>query len=184
MAAAGFLKSVYLRYLSKPAHQRQLFSLIKRNSIHRIVELGIGDGQRAVRMIEMAQRYHDSEINYAGIDLFEARSEPQPGLPLKQAYKQLRATGAKVQLIPGDPYSSLARAANSLGDTQLLIIAAGEQDESLERAWFYVPRMLAPEAIVLVESVGDENAKAKYQRLSRVEIERLAGAKQQRKRAA
>ena len=184
MAAAGFLKSVYLRYLSKPAGERKLLSLIKRHKLHRIVELGIGNGQRAVRMIELAQRYHDSEIHYAGIDMFEARSEPQPGLPLKQAYKQLRATGAKVQLIPGDPFSSLARSANSLSDTQLLILAASEQGESLERAWFYVPRMLAPQAIVLVQRAGDDPARARYEQLSRIEIERLAGATQQRKRAA
>ena len=184
MPAAGLLKSFYLRYLSKPACDRSVYTLIRRHRIRNIVELGVGHGQRAANMIALAQRYHDSEVRYAGIDLFEARSDAASGLSLKQAYKQLRATGAKVQLVPGDPFSSLARTANNLTGTELLLVSADQDAASLERAWFYVPRMLAEHAVVLVECPADNRAKHTFQRMSRIEIERLAGAKQQRQRAA
>mgnify|MGYP002625009669 CR=1 FL=1 len=184
MAAAGFFKSLRLRYFAKPAYDRRLYSLIRRHKIGQIVELGVAQGQRSIRMIELAQRYHEGEVRYTGIDLFEARQDDAPGLSLKQAYTRMRATGAKVQLIPGDPFSSLARSANSLTGTQLLLISADQDAASLDRAWFYVPRMLADGAHVLVEHLGDDPAKAKYELLSRDRIDVLAGANQQRRRAA
>ena len=181
--AAGFLKSTYLRYFAKPVHDRRLFSLIHRHQIDSIVELGVGTGVRAVRMIELAQR-HAAEVRYAGIDLFEARPDAEQGMSLKQAYKTLRATGAKVQLVPGDPFSSLARAANSLMGTQLLLISADQDEQSLERAWFYIPRILAPQPLVLIERKGVDQAKPKYEQLTPAEIDALAGSNQQRRRAA
>lgn len=184
MAAAGLLKSVYLSYFAKPAQDRQLFALIRRHKIGSIVELGVGAGVRAIRMIEMAQRHCTSEIRYTGIDLFEARANAEQGLSLKQAYKSLRATGAKVQLVPGDPFSSLARTANSLTGTQLLLISADQDEESLGRAWFYIPRMLTEQPLVLVERSSESGAKSKYNRLTQSDIDTLSGANQQHRRAA
>ena len=184
MAAAGFFKSVYLRYFAKPTCERKLFSLIRRHAIGSIVELGVATGDRSIRMIELAQRYHGPDVRFTGVDMFEARDDMSSGLPLKQAYTKLRATGAKVQLIPGDPFSALARTANGLTGTQLLLISADQDEQSLERAWFYVPRMLAEDAIVLVEQLGEGESAARHDLLSTDEIEALSGAGQQRKRAA
>jgi hypothetical protein len=118
----------------------------------RIVELGIGDGARARRMIAAALRWHSpSEIHYSGIDLFEARPRCRPGMTLKQAHQFLCQTGVRLRLLPGDPYSALARQANTLGGTDLVVIASDVDLESLARAWFYLPRMLHPESLVLCE---------------------------------
>jgi len=184
VAAAGFLKSVYLRFLAKPAADRKLFSLIRRGKIQRIVELGVGDGTRAMRMIEMAQRYQAAVVHYAGIDLFEAREDPATGLSLKQAYKRLRHTGAKVQLIPGDPYSGLARTANALVGTQLLVVSADQDPASLARAWFYVPRMLTEQSHVYLARRSEDATRVNVERITRAEIEALAGPPARARRAA
>ena len=84
--------------------------------------------------------------DYTAIDQFESRGESQPRLSLKEAFHVLRPTGVKLQLVPGDPLSALSRIANSLAGTDLLLIAADQDRQSLAQAWKYVPRMLAPGA--------------------------------------
>lgn len=182
MAAAGFFQSVIFRYFARPAHQRTLFRAIRKHKIGQIVELGVGTGVRAHRLIALAQRYGQGEVRYAGIDLFEARDPSQPGMTLKQAHSQFKATGAKVQVAPGDPYSALARVANSLTGTRLLVIAADQDAAALERAWFYVPRMLTSDALVFVELRTAKGAV--YQRLSHDEVSAKSQATQRNRRAA
>jgi hypothetical protein len=67
---------------------------------------------------------------------------------LKEAYRLLKATGAQVQLIPGDPGSALPRSANALGQMDLVTISADYDAESFAGGWFYLPRLLAPGARV------------------------------------
>lgn len=182
MAAAGFLQSAVLRYFAQPAHERVLYRAIGKHKIGQIVELGVGSGVRAQRLIAMAQRASPGEVRYAGIDLFEARDTDQPGLTLKEAHRRLRSTGAKVQAVPGDPYSALARVANSLTGTRLLIVAADQDAAALERAWFYVPRMLTSDACVFVETASPRGML--YQRVSLAEVEQKSHAMQRQRRAA
>ena len=184
MSAAGFFKSVYLQYLSKPPEYRKVYAAIRRRKPRSIVELGVGDGTRAQRIIAMAQRYHEGEVRYTGVDLFEARDDAQTGLPLKSAYKLLRSTGAKVQLVPGDPFSALARTANSLTGTELLIISSDQDVQSLERAWFYVPRMITESSLTFIESDAGDDAAKSTTRLSLADVQARSGQPAQARRAA
>ncbi len=108
----------------------------------------MGDASRALRMIGVAGRYHPTEeLRYVGVDLFEARTaKAGPRVSLKDAHCLLRGTGIRCHLVPGDPLQALARSANSLPGNELVLISAADDAESLERAWFYLPRMLAPDA--------------------------------------
>ncbi len=183
MNDTSFLKFAYLTLLSKPAHERTLYKSIRRASPLSIVELGIGVGTRAIRMIGVAKRYRpDDQIRYTGIDLFEARPNPATGLALKEAHKQLKATGAKVQVVPGDPLSALARSANGLQQTDLLLISADQDSTSLENAWFYIPRMLHDKSIVLIED--DSNGESRYRSLSIEQVDALASSGASTRRAA
>ncbi|MEX0819245.1 MAG: hypothetical protein WD070_06620, partial [Pirellulaceae bacterium] len=151
MKKTSFLKFAYLTLLSTPSHERALYQQIRRSTPLSIVEVGMGLGVRASRMIAVAARYRpDDQIRYTGIDLFEARTELGTGLPLKEAHKRLKATGANVRVIPGDPLSALARTANGLQSTDLLVIAADQDERSLANAWFYIPRMLHDDSLVLI----------------------------------
>jgi len=172
------LRAFYLSQLSSPPADRLVYQAIARYRPGRIVEIGLGTGQRAVRMIEAASTYvSPGEIHYTGMDLFEARdSLDGPGLPLKLAHRMLKRTGATVRLVPGDAFSALARAANTLAGTELLVIAGGGEPQTLKRAWFFVPRMLTERTLVLLGCGGLSEESARFRRVGRAEIERLAEA--------
>ena len=171
MSAVSSLRYLYLAYLSKPKAQRPLYRLIRRHRPRKIVEIGIGDGQRSGRLIGVAQRYARGEsVQYTGIDVFEAAASRT--LSLKEAYRRLRATAANIRLEPGDPHWALARAANSLTGTDLLVISSQVDAQSLAAAWFYVPRMLHSDSVVLLEEAADDGPVLRA--LSQVEIAQLA----------
>ena len=153
MSVPKQIKLIYKAYLSHPASDRLVFKTIRRLRARRIVECGIGTTQRARQIIETAQIVSPNDnIYFTGIDLFEARTAADgPGVSLKLAHRQLSATGAKIQLIPGDPLSAFAQAANSLSNTDLLIISARQNPSKMAEVWFYVPRILHEGSVVLEE---------------------------------
>jgi hypothetical protein len=152
VAAANWFRYAQLAHLSRPKANRQLYRLVKRDCICRIVEVGISDLSRAVAMIEVAQRFAgDKKVWYTGIDLFDARQPGSAALPMKQTYRTLRATDANVRLVPGTPASSLAAAANAHQNTDLVLIGPHVKETDLDGAWFYVPRMLNETSTVLTE---------------------------------
>lgn len=184
MLTASRLKYLYLAYFSKPACDRILYRAMARQKVQRILEIGLGDASRAQRLIAVAQRYTSGEpVRFTAIDLFEARPTGVPGLALKDAHKLLKATGAQVQLIPGDPASALARSANALQNTDLILISAQHDEAHLAGAWFYLPRMLHASSAVYVESKQGEPALPVLTRLSASEIETRANAGRRRRAA-
>jgi hypothetical protein len=159
-----------LAYLSQPASDRVLYRAIRKWKVRRIMEIGIGDLRRGQKMVRLAQRYHPgAEVRYVGVDLFEARDRAESaGLSLKQAYRMLRATGARVHLIPSDAIQSLVRSANALPGNELVIVAADQAAGQLAQAWFYIPRMLAPSA--LLYSADVVGAKFAWRKMSVAEL--------------
>lgn len=152
MAAASWFRYTYLAYFAHSKSNRQLYRLVKRNEVCRIVEIGISDLPRAVALIEVAQRYAgEKKVWYTGIDWFEARPGNQPALTLKDAYRVLRATEANVRLVPGAPAPSLASAANAHQNTDLILLGPDVSETDLHGAWYYVPRMLNENSTILSE---------------------------------
>ena len=172
MSAANLRQACYLLWFCRPSSDRQLFRAIKRQAPVRIVEFGVGDGTRAKRMLQLAQRFQSAPIQYAGIDLFEAdESRPYLRISLKQAYRDLLQLGVRPRLIPGDLVSAVTRSANALGDTDLLVVDGMHADADLAGIWYFVPRMLSPQALV-----ARYTAKNSLEFLSKADVERLAGS--------
>jgi hypothetical protein len=172
------LQLLYLFYLSKPAANRPLYQVIYRHRAQKIVELSVGDGRRARQMIEVAQRRAvlPTDVHYVGLDLFEGRSESSlPGGSLKEVHQLLRGTGARVQLVPGNPPDALIRLANSLGKIDVLIVPAELDSLSFARLWFFVPRMLHEQSRVFVQRIRNK-AETVLTMKPREEIDRLAAA--------
>lgn len=165
------LATAYLCWFSNPKADRELYRAIRRNRVRQIVELGIDSIERTQRMIRLASRLSPEgagSIKYASVDLFDARGAAQQALRLKDAHRMLVSTGASVRLIPGDVLSGLARGANQLNDTDLLIVSSTWAPELLERAWHYVPRMLASSPQIYAAT--DDG----FRSVGREEIERRA----------
>jgi hypothetical protein len=174
------IRGFYLAHFSKPVHQRELLKTLAKQRFHRLVEIGVGDAQRSLRLIEMASLYWPADqITYAGIDLFEARGATG-GMSLKQAHCLLKPTGAQIRLIPGDPLSALSRTANSLGGSQLVVISADQDATSLGAAWFFVPRILGPGATVFAEMPATGEEPTRYRRIEATEIQQLASRRHRR----
>jgi hypothetical protein len=156
---ASSLQYLFLSRFSRPRHERCLYRALRRLRARSIVEIGMGEARRALRMLSVAMRYRPHErLSYAGIDLFEARPADSPGLRLKDAHKRLIATGVQLRLVPGDPFAALARCANSLANTDLVVISADHDPAALEPAWFYIPRMLHERSLILLEEQSGEES--------------------------
>lgn len=184
MAIISRLKLFYFSYLSNPPTDRVIYRTIHRQRVRRIVELGIGCGQRAKRMIEVASlTTPPREILFTGMDLFEDRPDANgPRVPLRAAYRMLRGTGARVRLVPGHPLEGLARTANDLGQIDLLIMSPGLDPRQLARAWLFVPRLLHERSQVFVEHLLPDG-KTKLQRVAGSEIRTMAAAAMRRRAA-
>ncbi len=181
----NYFRSAYLCYFSQPATQRWLLRAIRKHRCRRIVELGMGTGVRACLMVEQARLAARQPPHYTGVDLFESRpASTCAGLSLREAHRRLKATGAHVKFIPGDPLAALSRAANDLVGTDLLVISADQDAQSLEAAWYYVPRLLHDRSLVVIEAAGEATGQTILRPLDRAEIDRLATAAASRRRAA
>jgi hypothetical protein len=114
-------------------------------------------------------------VGYTGVDLFEARgSEGEPAITLRSIYQTLRTTGARIRLLPGDPMSAMARAANSMGKVDLVVASSTVERDSLARAWFYVPRILKEDSLVVWEQSGGPAGATGFRLLSAKHVEELA----------
>ena len=175
----------YLTYLSRPAGDRLIYRAIARNRAKRVLEIGIGSAARACRMVETMRRTNHGEVvRYCGIDLFElSHGQNSTGLSLKATHCKLKPTGARVRLVPGDPYSALAAMANTIGVCDVIVVAAGHDADSLARAWFYVPRLLHSTTKVFAGQI-DGGKTPIFELLSHDEIRRRAQAGMPRRTAA
>jgi hypothetical protein len=176
------LAYAYWAWFGKPAGDRRLYRLMRRERPVRIVEIGLGSLPRSIRLIRISQRFSpDSVIEYTGVDLFEARTEGVERFSIKEAHREFKATSARIRLAPGTPDRVLATWANSLAQTDLLLIGRDVAEETLAGAWFYVPRMLHEGSLVLRESTA--RGACAWSPLTPVEIASRATAKLVRKAA-
>ncbi|MGH7192630.1 MAG: class I SAM-dependent methyltransferase [Candidatus Saccharimonadales bacterium] len=180
----NWLRSAHMVYVASPAGERVVYREIQRRQTRKILEVGVGGGRRTLRMIEAAMRGAAGRVCYAGVDLFEMRSPSDDRLTLKQAHALLKPSGARVRLIPGDPFTALARMANEIGPCDLIVIAGDQPEESLERAWFYVPRLLHAGTVVFSHGPGAADSAGGFAMVSHEEIRCWAARSGARRRAA
>ncbi|MGO9107637.1 MAG: hypothetical protein ACLP9L_00255 [Thermoguttaceae bacterium] len=175
MAGLSHLRLFYLLHLSKPASDRLVFREIRRLKARKVVELGLGTGQRAVHIIEVLREFHEaSDIHYTGVDLFEGRTAADgPGISLREAHRLLKATGARIQLVPGTAGEALSRIANGVSQVDALLISGRISPEQLPPAWFFLPRMIHAQTQVYQETLSAGGGTA-MRLLEAQEVEQLA----------
>lgn len=150
MAVGDLFRYAVRAFFSKPTPERQLLRLAKQHTIRRVVEVGVESVDSTAQLLDVLVKQAKGEpVKYTALDLFDARPQGAPTTPLVGVYRRLVSTGARVRLTPGDLAASLAAEANSLADTDLLLLSREASDEALAFAWFYVPRMCHPGTLVL-----------------------------------
>jgi hypothetical protein len=158
MAVGDLFRYAARAFFSKaaPTPEKELLRIAKQHTIRRIVEVGIDSVDSTAQLLEaLVKQAKDAPIKYTALDLFDARPDGAPSTPLVGVYRRFIATGAKVRLTPGDLAPSLCAEANSLADTDLLLLSREASDEALAHAWFYVPRMCHPGTLVLRRTDGE-----------------------------
>jgi len=173
VSAASGLRAFWLCWFSRPKPDRAIFRLIQKRKPRKLMLLGLGDARRALRMISLAQRYQPADaIHFAAIDRFDSRPLEVPHFTLKAAHKLLRPTRSRINLIPGDPLEGLVRAASALHSFDLVVISADQDAASMGKSWFYVQRLLAPQAVVLREQPSGD--RLLLTTVSQIELQRWA----------
>lgn len=177
MAVSGFLKYARLAFFSKESSDRQLFRLVKKQQTRRIVELGISSLERTAEILKLAASTSPSaKIQYSGFDAFEERPTAFEPLSLIETHRTLAKSETAYRLTPGLPSEGLPGMANSLPDTDLLLISDLVSDAQLEPIWFYLPRMCHPGTLVLRKSLqqSDSDEGLEWQTLALTEVDRRA----------
>jgi hypothetical protein len=181
--AATFWQSLWWSYFASLPEDRICYRTIQKHKVASILEIGIEDGVRAERMIQMAIRNAGPRVvSYVGIDLFEAHPDSDgDSLTLKQAHQQFTALGARVKLVPGEAFPALDRIANSLKDIDLVVVGWDHDPTSLEKCWNLMPRFMNERTIVLRQ--GGENENYQFQTLTLADIQELAATHSAKTRA-
>jgi hypothetical protein len=164
----SLLKRLYLKHLAKPATERPLFCAIANGSVRQIVEIGIGDCSRALRLIRLSMQCHGQAMTYCGIDQFEA-AKGKAAIKYKDAHCKLNVANCKVKLVPGEPSIAIASCANSFTNSDLIIVSNQFEANALASMWMYIPRMLSEHAHLYMQA-----ADGTFQAASRQKIQVLA----------
>jgi hypothetical protein len=159
MSRLSWTQRLYWRYLSKPATERPLFLHVLESSVSSILEIGLGDGERFGRVIPLCQKPDGiTQIRYAGVDPFESATNGSKHLPLKVAHKRLAELGVKANLIPGDTVSAVARVANMILPSDLIIVdghwGRGNDIDRAIQQW--LPRLCHDRSAVFARSSTEE----------------------------
>lgn len=173
MARLGWVRRMWLTRFSKPAADRPLYRHLLAAAPGRIIEIGIESLDRTEKMLRVAAAAGTADtIHYVGLDRFEGRLPTEPaGATLKQAHQKLHRL-AKVQLVPGNADTSLARLCNHLGVFDLVVIAGVTDERHLERSWFFIQRITSAKTVILRET--GSGAGRTWQVVTKATIDELA----------
>lgn len=174
----NLLQRLYWAYFPKPKSSRILYRAVRDLRATKIVEFGVADPERSLQLIKMAvgMQQGTAPVSYTAMDLFDARPQMQSPLSVKQAHRFFASSGAKVQLVPGSMSEGLARTANTLLGTDLVIFAEDAAPVSDSRLWFYLPRLLHSESHVLQAQSVAEVQEPTFCKIARAAIEQRAAS--------
>lgn len=85
-----------------------------------VLEIGVGDGSRAIAIMQTLRKKSTVDIRYVAIDQFELAGGD---LALKDFFRLLREHEIRPQLFPETLESGLRRVANTVGTIDLVLIS-------------------------------------------------------------
>lgn len=123
MSRLNWFQRFYWQKLAKPASEREMFRMLLAQPIASVLEIGVGNGQRMKRIVQLAQlKPNVTQLRYVGVDGFESAKDGGVHLTLKQAHQQATSLGLRANLIPGDLRSAMPRVAHKIGCSDLIIV--------------------------------------------------------------
>ncbi len=168
MPQVTWFQKLQIRHFSKPASDRPLLVHLLDHPVRSILEIGIGNGERTQRVIDLAHLPSDvAQLRYCGVDPFESAPEGRAHLKLKQAHRLLSERGVKAHLVPGELHASLMRVTHTVQPSELVIIDHGygvhsELGQALNQ---WLPRLATEDAVIFARAQSTDT-------LQRVSIDR------------
>lgn len=135
-----------------------LTKIIREQKSKRIMEIGLWDGEHALKMIKEAKRIHGQDVEYYGFDLFEEMNDnvcknevAKHPLSLSNIKVKLEATGCKVYLFKGFTNKTLPENVNQLPKMDFIFIDGGHSLETIENDWKYSQQLMSNNTIVVFD---------------------------------
>ena len=111
-----------------------------------VLEISVGDGTRALAVLETLQKQSSQPVRYAAIDEFELGGSE---LKLRDFYRLLREHDIRPQLFPETVDNGLRRVANNLGAMDLVLIASGGDQWKNPVTLHLLSRITHPQTLIL-----------------------------------
>lgn len=123
-----------------------LKKLIKPLSAQTVLEIGVGDGSRALEVLQTLSKA-GNDASYIGIDGFELAGS----VSLKEIHRTLRSGGVRPQLFPGPADLGIMRIAHTIGSVDLILVSAGPDHSQNDAVLSLLSRICHPNTVVLME---------------------------------
>lgn len=163
------LKKLFAKQPTAPVLHPTLAELVEQNKIHRLLEIGLGDGQRTSLLVQrLKQQSAEADLEYLAIDSFEGAQAA--GLSLKQAYLLLRGFQVRPRFLPGEPLPVLKEHSNTIREVDLILLSAAAGN--WREFGIYLPRMLSPTGRVFQEVIEAETQAVDWLEISVAELEK------------
>lgn len=158
MSKLSWLQKVYWKHLAKPTSERELVRFVLSTPVESILEIGMGNGERAARLLDLISKTQARPIQrYVGLDEFEGASDAREHLKLIAAHRLFTERGLKATLFPGTPANSLLRLTHNVQACDLVIIDeswnADNADGQAIAQW--LPRLVKTTGTVIARSHVD-----------------------------
>lgn len=142
-----------------------LFSEIRKCKPKSILEIGTYNGQHAVQMIQMAQRFQGTRVSYFGFDLFEditpetitkEHSKEKGYLQKDVVRTKLEKTFAGINLFKGFTSETLPKFVewvykNKVKSIDFVFIDGGHSIETIKNDWLNVDKIIHNESVILFD---------------------------------
>ena len=144
--------------LKGPKRYKHLYKSIKFLKANTLLEIGVWNGDRAKKMIEVAKKYNEGTIRYYGFDLFEDLSKDQylkemSKIPPTKEYVQNKLTleGVEVHLFSGNTLDTLPKEINEMPTMDFVFIDGGHSNETILNDWIYCSKLIGPKSVVIFD---------------------------------
>jgi len=144
--SAGTLSSGFGLFGAKP--HGGLCKLVGRTQARSVLEVGVGDGSRAIAIVETLRQHVDS-VHYFGIDQFELADG---ALSLREFHQKMRAAGIHPQIFPESVESGLVKFLHRIGKADLVLLSDAETALDKPRVVQLLHRLSTPTTTILCQS--------------------------------
>lgn len=160
----------YYKNFKAPKRYHHLFDEIKKINAHSILEVGTWNGERALKMIKLAQENSTVPVKYIGFDLFEDLTEEMYRFELskrpptrKEVEEKLFGTGAAITLVQGNTLDTLPKYVENSQKVDFVFIDGGHHVATIQSDWNAVSQLMHEDTVVIFDDYwrnrSDQSAK-------------------------